>query len=191
MTPAGKTTTGVTIGDHARAIVSLPFVNAVAIPAVIVATTGPGLPVRMGGVDALRVAVAIVIAVTGAALVAHCIALFVRHGRGTLAPWDPTRSLVLRGAYRYSRNPMKAGLCAVLLGEALLLASLPLFAWFACFALVNAAYIRFHEEPGLHERFGAAYRDYCARVPRWIPRLTTRAAFPATPKENVCDPPSR
>jgi protein-S-isoprenylcysteine O-methyltransferase Ste14 len=95
----------------------------------------------------------------------------VRLGSGTLAPWDPTRELVLAGAYGYSRNPMKGGLFIVLLGEALLARSLPLAAWFACFALVNVVYIRLYEEPGLEARFGDRYRDYRARVPRWWPRL--------------------
>ena len=39
----------------------------------------------------------------------------------------------------------------------------------AGFALGNVLYIRLHEEPKLAKRFGARYRDYCARVPRWWP----------------------
>ena len=96
-----------------------------------------------------------------------------RVGSGTLAPWDPTRELVSAGAYRHSRNPMKAGLFLVLAGEALATQSLALTVWFACFAIVNVLYIRLHEEPGLMTRFDARYRDYCARVPRWWPALRT------------------
>jgi protein-S-isoprenylcysteine O-methyltransferase Ste14 len=81
--------------------------------------------------------------------------------------------LVNAGAYRYSRNPMKGGLFLVLAGEALLTRSLTLGAWFACFALLNVVYIRLHEEPGLEARFGASYRAYRARVPRWWPQLRT------------------
>ena len=66
---------------------------------------------------------------------------------------------------------MKGGLLLVLAGEALLTRSPPLAAWFACFALANVVYLRVHEEPGLEARFGDRYRDYCARVPRWWPRL--------------------
>jgi protein-S-isoprenylcysteine O-methyltransferase Ste14 len=61
-----------------------------------------------------------------------------------------------------------------LAGESLMTQSTALLAWFACFAIVNAVYIRLHEEPGLHRRFGAPYRDYCARVPRWWPKLAAR-----------------
>ncbi len=103
----------------------------------------------------------------------HCILLFVRHGHGTLAPWDPTRELVGAGAYRYSRNPMKAGLFLILAGEALWLRSSALAWWFACFVVVNVVYIRLHEERGLRARFGEQYRHYCERVPRWWPGLAT------------------
>jgi protein-S-isoprenylcysteine O-methyltransferase Ste14 len=107
----------------------------------------------------------------GATLVVHSVHLFIRHGRGTLAPWDPTRELVSAGAYGFSRNPMKGGLFVVLAGEALLTRSPALTVWFLCFALVNVIYIRTHEEPGLRARFGVSYREYCARVPRWWPTL--------------------
>ena len=84
------------------------------------------------------------------ALVVHCIRLFVRLGSGTLAPWDPTRELVIAGAYRYMRNPMKAGLFLVLAGEALATQSAALTAWLGCFALVNVIYIRHGDTRG-HE----------------------------------------
>jgi protein-S-isoprenylcysteine O-methyltransferase Ste14 len=66
---------------------------------------------------------------------------------------------------------MIAGVFCVLLGEAVLAASLPLLEWFAAFVLVNAVYIPLAEEPGLVRRFGEQYLTYKANVPRWIPRL--------------------
>jgi protein-S-isoprenylcysteine O-methyltransferase Ste14 len=66
---------------------------------------------------------------------------------------------------------MKAGLFLVIAGEALAMRSTALMAWFGFFALGNLIYIRLHEEPGLAQRFGARYRDYCIRVPRWWPAL--------------------
>jgi protein-S-isoprenylcysteine O-methyltransferase Ste14 len=149
---------------HVRAIALLPFMNTVLIPTVLLLWSPP----PPAWPAAATVAGAALVA-AGAALVAHCVRLFIRLGDGTLAPWDPTRELVLAGAYRYSRNPMKAGLFLVLAGEALATGSAALTVWFACFALVNVLYIRLHEEPGLDRRFGAAYRDYCQRVPRWWP----------------------
>jgi protein-S-isoprenylcysteine O-methyltransferase Ste14 len=157
---------------HARAIALLPFMNTVLIPSVLLLLSPPPPQWPAGATIAGAALVA-----AGAALVAHCVHLFIRIGDGTLAPWDPTRELVLAGAYRYSRNPMKAGLFLVLAGEALATGSAALTAWFGSFALVNVLYIRLHEEPGLAKRFGAAYRDYCERVPRWwpAPRIFVRS----------------
>jgi protein-S-isoprenylcysteine O-methyltransferase Ste14 len=154
---------------HARAIALLPFMNTVVIPAALLAAFPLALTLNATTVAAMLIGAALVAG--GVALVAHSIGLFVRLGRGTLAPWDPTRQLVGAGAYGYTRNPMKGGLFLVLAGEAFLTQSAPLAAWFACFALANVLYIRLHEEPGLEARFGDPYRDYCARVPRWWPRL--------------------
>jgi len=107
----------------------------------------------------------------GLILIVKTIALFMTAGRGTLAPWDPTQKLVVRGVYRHVRNPMISGVFAVLLGEAVLLGSRPLFRWFLLFVLINAVYIPLSEEPGLRRRFGADYERYTKNVPRWIPRL--------------------
>lgn len=153
---------------HVLAIALLPLMNTIAIPSVSLLLCPPA--------HALRWTTALagcMLAAAGAMLVVHCIRLFVRFGFGTLAPWDPTRELVSAGAYGYSRNPMKAGLFLVLAGEALATQSVVLTAWFTCFAVVNVLYIRLHEEPGLAKRFGARYREYCERVPRWWPGLRT------------------
>jgi protein-S-isoprenylcysteine O-methyltransferase Ste14 len=95
---------------------------------------------------------------------------FVTEGRGTLAPWDPPRGLVIRGPYRYVRNPMISGVVFVLLGEAMVLLSKIHLSWALIFLGVNAAYIPLLEEPFLAQRFGAQYREYCRHVPRLLPR---------------------
>jgi protein-S-isoprenylcysteine O-methyltransferase Ste14 len=100
--------------------------------------------------------------------------LFVRRGNGTLAPWDPTQVLVRAGLYRYSRNPMKAGLFLILAAESALFGSTALACWTAAFIAANVVYIRVSEEPGLRARFGAAYDEYCAEVPRWLPPVRLR-----------------
>jgi protein-S-isoprenylcysteine O-methyltransferase Ste14 len=66
---------------------------------------------------------------------------------------------------------MISGVMSILLGEAVLAASLPLFIWFVIFVIVNAIYIPLAEEPGLAKRFGDDYLDYKRNVPRWIPRM--------------------
>jgi len=163
---------------HVRAIALLPLMNTVIIPGILLALTPATPPYSMRGLAIAVATVGTMLLAGGAVLVAHCIRLFIRLGRGTLAPWDPTRELVSVGAYRYSRNPMKGGLFLVLAGEAVLTGSSALAVWAVSFALVNVLYIRLHEEPGLYARFGAPYRDYCARVPRWWPTLASlRAAI--------------
>ncbi len=96
---------------------------------------------------------------------------FLRRGKGTPAPWDPPRRLVVQGPYRHSRNPMISGVVFVLAAEALLLRSPRLAAWALLFLLGNLIYIRFVEEPGLESRFEEEYRRYRRHVPRWLPRL--------------------
>jgi protein-S-isoprenylcysteine O-methyltransferase Ste14 len=165
----------VTARDHVRAVLLLPFVNTVVVPGAILASAhgqaAPDWPTNVASAACAAVAAALLLG--GAALAAHCILRFARSGNGTLAPWDPPQALVIDGAYGYMRNPMKAGLLLILLGEAMLWRSLPLLAWFVAFALANVIYIRMHEEPGLRRRFGARYRDYCAVVPRWRPRCSS------------------
>lgn len=107
--------------------------------------------------------------VGGVALFFWCVALFANVGKGTLAPWDPTRRLVATGPYRWVRNPMISGVAGILAGEALLLRSPRLAAWLALFIVINEVYFRLVEEPGLERRFGDEYRRYRAAVPRWIP----------------------
>ncbi len=160
----------ITAWRHARAILLLPFMNTVVIPGALLTARPSTLQLRLGA-ELAAMSTGLLLLGAGAALVAHTIRQFVRSGEGTLAPWDPTRALVTEGAYGLCRNPMKTGLFVILLGEALACRSPVLLGWFACFALVNVIYIRAWEEPGLVRRFGPDYLDYCARVPRWLPRI--------------------
>ncbi|AMY09896.1 Putative protein-S-isoprenylcysteine methyltransferase [Luteitalea pratensis] len=108
----------------------------------------------------------------GLALASWCVALFARVGQGTLAPWDPTRRLVVVGPYRHVRNPMITGVALLLAAQALWAGSWILAAWLAIFLGVNHAFFLLVEEPGLVARFGEGYRVYTMHVPRWMPRRT-------------------
>ena len=145
------------------------------IPGVILWLTGPDTLGLWQSVPATRVALPILggaLVCLGLTLMVATIRLFVTVGQGTLAPWNPPQRLVVQGVYRHVRNPMIAGVLFVLLGEAMLAASLPLFFWFVLFVIGNAVYIPLAEEPGLLERFGDSYLAYRRNVPRWIPRPT-------------------
>jgi protein-S-isoprenylcysteine O-methyltransferase Ste14 len=154
---------------HAQAIALLPGTVTIAVPAVVL-LTGDGPDV--GGWGAIPAAAGIALIVVGFALWVWTVRLFAALGEGTLAPWDPTRHLVVAGPYRRVRNPMITAVLAVLLGEAALFASTALLIWCGAFFVVNWAFFVVHEEPGLVRRFGDEYRAYRDNVPRWVPRLT-------------------
>jgi protein-S-isoprenylcysteine O-methyltransferase Ste14 len=99
-------------------------------------------------------------------------ARFAIQGLGTPAPVAPPRNLVITGLYRYVRNPMYVSVIAIIVGQALLLGDWRLIAYAALFWFVTHLFVVFHEEPTLSRNFGEPYADYCAKVPRWIARLT-------------------
>ena len=110
----------------------------------------------------------------GVVLLAACIFEFAWSGRGTLSPADPPRHLVVRGLYRYVRNPMYLSVTMILLGEALVVHSVALtIYWVVWFAGANI-FVLCHEEPALRRRFGSSYDEYTQRVARWIPRFEKR-----------------
>ncbi|MBN2471243.1 MAG: isoprenylcysteine carboxylmethyltransferase family protein [Anaerolineae bacterium] len=158
---------------HVRAILALPFMALVVIPGLLALLTGSCVPL-WGGEPPLIALAALVgasLMAIGLALVVMTIRLFVQVGRGTLAPWDATETLVVVGPYRYVRNPMISGVIFALFGESVLCGSGWVLGWALLFTLVNLVYIPLSEEKGLEARFGANYRLYKRSVPRWIPRL--------------------
>ena len=107
----------------------------------------------------------------GIAMLIWCFWDFLVKGRGTPAPIDPPKELVVSGLYNYVRNPMYVGVLLVIIGH---------FLWFGYWNLLiyaGVVFIAFHsfvtlyEEPNLKQRFGAGYEDYLTKVPRWIPRF--------------------
>src|SRR4029450_3984661 len=137
---------------HLLSITILPFSVAVLVPLWIarqnavrfaLADSAPWLALQLAGLIALGV---------GLALFFASLQRFASEGEGTLAPWDPPRALVVRGPYRYVRNPMISGVIFVLFGEALLLLSPAHGGWAAAFPLLNLVYIPLVEEAQLAGR---------------------------------------
>ena len=155
---------------HLFSVAALPFVVTVVIPLWIARNNGTRLGIAEAPQVILQVMGVVVLGV-GLLLFASSLRRFATDGQGTLAPWDPPRELVVRGPYRYVRNPMISGVFLLLLGEALVLLSWPHAAWAATFFAINAIYIPLIEEPQLAKRFGASYESYRRHVPRLIPRL--------------------
>lgn len=112
-----------------------------------------------------------IFAVAGLALILITISMFIRIGKGTLAPWSPTKKIVVVGLYSYVRNPMITGVLTTLVGESLIFHSTNIIKWFIIFFIINNIYFVLYEEPGLEKRFGEEYLEYKRNVPRWLPRL--------------------
>jgi len=95
------------------------------------------------------------------------VVLFRRSGQSEI-PWKPTTSIVDRGPFRFTRNPMYLQLVLVSVGFAVMLVNwwivllTPICAW----ALQRLA-IR-PEEEYLERKFGETYLAYKRRVRRWI-----------------------
>lgn len=117
------------------------------------------------------------VAGAGVALYLWCLACFLAAG-GTPAihftrplRWaigEEPAAVVLRGPYRFSRNPMYLAVALTIAGEALAFASWQI-AWYAA-----AVWLVFHlvvvlvEEPHLAAQRGPAYEELRGTVPRWI-----------------------
>lgn len=108
--------------------------------------------------------------VAGIAVFLQCAGLFSRLGRGTPIPIQPPERLVIRGLYRYCRNPIYLAQLAILLGLFVYRGELALLVHVVLYAAVVQAWVVRREEPELRRRFGEEYLHYTERVPRWMPR---------------------
>ncbi|MFV1996743.1 MAG: isoprenylcysteine carboxylmethyltransferase family protein [Acidiferrobacterales bacterium] len=155
------------------AILILPGNVLVVIPALVLWITTNS---QYGGQVAVpmepRFWLAIILLVPGLGLSIWTARLFLKKGDGTPAPWNPPKKLVIRGPYRYVRNPMITSVLVTLSAEAIYFLSWPLLIWMVVFFLANAIYFPLFEEKGLEARFGADYLNYKNHVPRWLPRLS-------------------
>ena len=136
-------------------------------PARVLFGAGPAQPPDPGW----REAAGILITIAGAIIALWCVATFVVIGKGTPAPFDPPRRLVIRGPYRFVRNPMYLGAGLALGGAALVYRSLPLLGYMALLLVATHVFVVWYEEPTLRSTFGDAYAAYCARVHRWLPHI--------------------
>ena len=106
----------------------------------------------------------------GTAIALWCVFTFVFIGKGTPAPFDPPRKLVIRGPYRFVRNPMYIGAGMTLAGAALYYQSVSILIYICLFFLITHPFVVLYEEPTLRRTFGDEYEAYFRRVRRWIPK---------------------
>ncbi len=155
---------------HASSFIA-PFLMCFILPGLIIRLESavPSYPVISPSIN-LVIAGAVLIWV-GFYFLIKTIIVFIKSGKGTIMPWDPTEKLIIVGPYAHVRNPMILSLIIILFGEAVLFGSIGTTALAVLNVVVNAIYFKVSEEPGLIKRFGEEYKEYKSNVPRWIPRL--------------------
>lgn len=136
------------------------------LPARTLAWAGVATPAHFG----LAQGVGSVVVLAGASLALWSVGAFVALGRGTPAPFDPPRRLVVGGPYRYVRNPMYVGATLALTGASLVYEAWALAAYALGFALLAHLFVVLHEERALAAAFGHEYERYRQHVDRWWPR---------------------
>jgi protein-S-isoprenylcysteine O-methyltransferase Ste14 len=144
------------------AFLALPGVVAIAIPALIAGSDTS----RSGG--GLSGFVALGLGLVG---LLWCARDFFVAGRGTLAPWDPPRHLVVVGLYRFVRNPMYISVLTLVVGWWLTTGSRLLAGYSTLLAIGFHLRVLYHEEPWLRRQFGDEWIAYSASVRRWLPHV--------------------
>jgi protein-S-isoprenylcysteine O-methyltransferase Ste14 len=145
--------------------VVVPGTVAGLIPYLILSRRDAAEPITWGPAQVLALA----LGALGIGIYLWCLWDFATVGRATPAPIDPPRTLVVRGLYRYVRNPMYLGVLLVLVAHVILFASRPLLLYALAWLGVVHLFVVLYEEPALTRRFDGSYEQYRAAVRRWVP----------------------
>ena len=120
-------------------------------------------PLRFGPASILGIA----LGVGGVVLIALALGLF-RSSETRPEPWQPASSLVKRGIYRFTRNPMYLGMAMLSLGIAMAFTSILGAVLAAVSLIIVDRVVVTREEAYLKRRFGQDYIAYMASVRRWL-----------------------
>jgi protein-S-isoprenylcysteine O-methyltransferase Ste14 len=115
----------------------------------------------------VRLAIAIIgggawLALDGAAMV------FFRRAGTSVPPMKPTTVLVTSGPYRVTRNPMYLGMVFLYVALAFAIGVIWALVFIPAVIVIIDRFVIAREEPYLERKFGQSYRDYKARVRRWL-----------------------
>jgi protein-S-isoprenylcysteine O-methyltransferase Ste14 len=93
-----------------------------------------------------------------------------RRAKTTINPLTPQASsaLVVRGIYRWTRNPMYLAMLLVLIGWACIVSNLAALVMLPLFVSALTRLQIEPEERALHARFGAEFENYRRKVRRWL-----------------------
>ena len=105
----------------------------------------------------------------GAGIYFWCLWDFAVTGRGTPAPIDAPKKLVVKGLYRYVRNPMYVGVLSLILAWATMYNSYELLKYAILMWVIFYMVVLIYEEPMLKRQFGESYERYRKSVRRWLP----------------------
>lgn len=144
---------------HIKAILIFPFTVTVLLPLLLSSLFSPDSLFTLPSFFLIK-PLSIAFYIIGLLFLLITNVLFHFEGNGTLAPFDPPTKFVVKGPYRFCRNPMISGVILMLLGEAFFLNSSVLLAFSGCFFCVKTCYFIWEEEPELRKRFGVAYERF-------------------------------
>lgn len=144
-----------------------PIVYLAAIAAAIILLIVYPLPWIEGPLNDILFAAGWLLAVAGAFI--GIAAVRVMHkAKTTIMPNRVSEHLVTSGPFSFTRNPIYLGNTIITLGIGLIVGSV----WFLLAGLIAAFIVQKltirPEEKHLEARFGKKYRDYAARVRRWL-----------------------
>ena len=151
-------------GAHVRFPPPLVFLSAILLGVVFEYFVVPA-PVPVG--RAISAIGGLLLLVVGLGFIASARILFTRTGQSPI-PWKPSPALILKGPYRFTRNPMYLGVTLCELGLGLAVNNL----WISLFAVPALVTVHFiavrPEERYLSEKFGESYKAYLAQVRRYL-----------------------
>lgn len=111
---------------------------------------------------------------SGAALAIYCTLMMLFTGKGTPAVTSAPQKIMRKNIYAYLRHPMMWALTITLAGFVIYHGKLLLLIYFIAWLRIQHLYVVNYEEPQLERRFGESWHEYCAEVPRWLPRLSKK-----------------
>jgi protein-S-isoprenylcysteine O-methyltransferase Ste14 len=117
-----------------------------------------------------RIVIGVILIAAGLGLALPAINVFRLVGTH-VEPWKPSTTLVTQGIFAWLRNPMYVGATLILAGMAILLAADWMLVMTFGFVLVIHFGVVLREENYLDAKFGQAYRQYRANVPRYGLRI--------------------
>jgi protein-S-isoprenylcysteine O-methyltransferase Ste14 len=113
----------------------------------------------------------IIIMWSGTALAVWCAILIFLYGKGTFLVTSAPKKLMTRNIFGYVRNPMMWALFIIVFGEILVFGHFILMVWLIAMVRIIYLIVGNYEEPQLERRFGDSWKEYCEKVPGWIPRF--------------------